>query len=57
MVDEVGVAWFEELGDCVLPGATSIEPELYDGDAVPEVVSFLFFDLLFESLARESCSC
>ena len=24
---------------------------------MPELVSFLFFDLLFESLARESCSC
>ena len=46
----------EELGDCVPPGATSVDAVLGDGDAVPEVPSFLFFDLLFESLALESCS-
>lgn len=56
MVEEVGVPCAEALGDCVLPGGTSVELELADGDAVPGVDSFPFFDLLLESLARESCA-
>ena len=28
VVDDVGVPWFEELGDCVLPGAIKVEAEL-----------------------------
>lgn len=40
-----------------MPGAINVELVLAEGDAVPGVASFLFFDLLFESLARESCSC
>ena len=55
VVEEVGVPWFEELGECVF--ATRVEPVLGDGEAVPEVLSFLFFDLLLDSLALESCSC
>lgn len=40
----------------VLPVETNVEFELGAGDEVPEPASFLFFDLLFESLALESCS-
>ena len=57
VVDEVGVPWLELLGEWALPGAASVELELGAGDEVPEAESFLFFDLLLESLARESCSC
>ena len=39
------------------PGATSVELVLSDGDALPDVLSFLFFDLLVGSLALESYSC
>ena len=56
VVEEVGVPWAEVLGDCVLPSGTSVELELAEGEAVPDVGSFPFFDLLFESLARESCA-
>ena len=34
-----------------------MDPELCEGEAVPEVDSFLPLDDLLESLARESCSC
>lgn len=34
-----------------------MELELGAGEEVPDVESFLLFDLLLESLARESCSC
>ena len=34
-----------------------MEVELGAGDEVPVAESFLFLDLLLESLARESCSC
>ena len=57
VVDEVGVPWLELLGEWVLPAATKAEVELGAGDEVPDAGSFLFFDLLLESLARESCSC
>lgn len=57
VVDEVGVPWFEEPGECVPLEATRVEAVLSEGDAVPDVPSFLFFDLLLESLALESCSC
>ena len=56
VVDEVGVPCAEVLGDCVLPGGTSVELVLAEGEAVPDVTSFLFFDLLLESLALESCA-
>lgn len=45
------------FGDWELPGGTRFELELAEGDAVPDDASFLPLDLLFESLARESCSC
>lgn len=57
VVDEVGVPWLELLGEWVLPAATKVEVELGAGDEFPDAESFLFFDLLLESLARESCSC
>lgn len=57
VVDDVGVPWLELPGECVLPGATKVELEFSAGDEVAEAESFLFFDLLLESLARESCSC
>ena len=57
VVDDVGVPWFELPGECVLPGLIKVELELCAGEIVPEAESFLFFDLLLESLARESCSC
>ena len=47
----------ELLGEWVLPDAIKVEVELGAGDEVPDAESFLFFDLLLESLARESCSC
>lgn len=51
VVEEVGVALLEPAGEW-LP-----EP-LWEGDEVPEFAESLdFLDDLFESLARESCSC
>lgn len=55
VVDDVGVPWLEEMGDCVW--ALDTAPEPCDGEEVPEFDSFLFLDDLLESLARESCSC
>lgn len=55
VVEDVGVAWFEELGEWEFP--MGLAPGFWDGDAVPEFASFLLFEVLFESLARESCSC
>lgn len=56
VVDDVGVPWCDVLGECALL-ATNVAFELAaDGDDVPDVPSFLLLDLLFESLARESCS-
>ena len=55
VVEEVGVTCPEVLGDWEL--GTRVEPEEDEGEAVPDVESFLFLDLLFDSLARESCSC
>lgn len=40
----------------MLPAATSVDAVLGEGDAVLAVPSFLFLDLLFESLAFKSCS-
>ena len=55
VVEEVGVPWFDDTGDCVF---TNVEGfELEDGEAVPELGSFLLLDDLLGSLARESCSC
>lgn len=56
VVEELGVPWFEELGEWVDPGATSVDAVLGEGEEVPEVPSFLFFLLPVESLVRESCS-
>lgn len=56
VVEEVGVPCAEALGDCVLAVVPSVEFELVDGEAVPDAESFPLFDLLFESLARESCA-
>lgn len=55
VVDEEGVAWLDELGECELP--VELILAFCDGDAVPELDSFVFFEALFESFARESCSC
>jgi len=56
VVEEVGVPWCDVLGECALL-ATNVAPEpAAEGDDVPDVPSFLLLDLLFESLARESCS-
>ena len=52
VVDVVGVLWADALGEFVLPASVVLEgPE---GDAVPELPSFLLFDLLLSLLARES---
>ncbi len=40
----------------MLPGPTKVAFEAAEGEAVPDVPSFLPFDLLLGSLARESCS-
>lgn len=56
VVEELGVPWFEELGEWVDPWATSVDAVLGEGEEVPEVPSFLFFLLPVESLVRESCS-
>lgn len=57
VVEDVGVPCAEALGDCVLPGGTSVELELAaDGEAVPDAESFPFLDLLLESLARDNCA-
>lgn len=51
VVEEDGVLWFELDGDWAwLDGVGA------DGEEVPVVDSFFFADL-FESFARESCSC
>ena len=53
VVEEVGVPCADAPGELVLP--TSVAFELpADGEAVPEVPSFLFLDLLFSRLALES---
>lgn len=57
VVDPVGVPWVEDPGDCALPEGPELEVWEGEGDAVPEFESFLFLLVLFESLARESCSC
>ena len=57
VVEEVGVPWAEVFGDCELPEPTNVELDVDPGEAVPDAESFLLFDLLFESLARESWSC
>lgn len=53
VVDELGVPWAELAGDrlSVPEGAFVCE-----GEAVPDAESF-FFEDLFESLARDNCSC
>ena len=55
MVEEVGVAVFELLGDLESPAVPWAEES---GEAAPELllVSFFLEDLL-ESLARDNCSC
>lgn len=55
VVEEEGVPWLEELGEWVL--AFEFTSVFWDDDAVPETLSFLPFEVLFGSLARESCSC
>lgn len=50
--DDVGVAWLEALGLWVLPEGVRLE--LGDGEAVPEVESFLLLEDDLESLAFES---
>lgn len=55
VVEELGVPWFDELGEWEL--ALGFMLEICDGDAVPETGSFLLLEVLFESFARESCSC
>lgn len=52
--DEVGVAWLEALGLCVLPEGVRLE---FDDDAFADVDSFLLLDEDLESLALDSCSC
>ena len=54
MVEEVGVAAFELLGERPSLPASVVEDER--GDAVPEFESF-FLDEFLESFARASCSC
>lgn len=54
VVEELGVPWLEEPGEWVF--AVEFTSVLWD-DAVPETLSFLLFEVLFGSLARESCSC
>lgn len=53
MVEDVGVAVLELFGDLDSPPSVVEEDS---GDAVPEVESF-FLEDLFESLARDNCSC
>lgn len=53
MVDEVGVAVVELLGDLDSPAAVEEDR----GEAVPELFVSFFFDDLLESLARDSWSC
>ncbi len=55
VVEEVGVPWADVLGEFVLPCGTSVELEPA-GEAVPVWPSFLFFDLLLDSRALESCA-
>lgn len=55
VVEDVGVPWLDELGEWVFPATLAVE--FWDGEAVPECASFLLLEALFESLARESCSC
>lgn len=55
VVDVVGVLCADALGECVLPASVVLEDP--EGEAVPEVLSFLLFDLLLSRLARESWSC
>ena len=51
VVDDVGVALAEPAGECVA------DPP-WEGEAVPALEESLdFFEDLFESLVRESCSC
>ena len=51
---EPGVPGPDPAGDCARPD--DVLEDAWDGDEVPELESF-FFDALFESFARESCSC
>ena len=53
VVDDVGVPCAELEGDWLVP---EVAVEDCEGEEVPVVGSF-FFDDLFESFARESCSC
>lgn len=53
VVEDVGVPWFEFEGDRAWePGKAAA----WLGDDVPDEESF-FFEDLFESFARDSCSC
>jgi len=51
--DEVGVGVLELFGDLESPPRV-VEADM--GEAVPDDESF-FFEDLFESLARDNCSC
>lgn len=52
VVDALGVLYADALGECVLPASVVFEDP--EGEAVPEVASFLLLDLLLSLLARES---
>lgn len=54
MEEDVGVPWFELEGDKACEPA--FKDEVWPGDEVPDEESF-FFEDLFESFARDSCSC
>lgn len=56
MVDEdVGVAWLDALGLCVLPDGVRLEP--VDGEFALGVRSFLLLDDDLESLALDNTLC
>lgn len=54
VVDDVGVPCAELEGDWLAP---EVAVEAWDGEDVPPVAGSFFLDALFESFARESCSC
>ena len=54
-VEEVGVPCAEELGELAVPEEDKLA--FCAGDEEPVLGSFLLFELLLESLLRESCSC
>ena len=55
-VDDAGVAWFEPVGVWAGPEALLAEDGDVDG-ALETGASLFFLDPLFDSFARESCSC